>query len=179
MQPIFIEPIIDPEIRNLCAKPYDGHKKGCPSIGKADRCPPKAPMFNHHYDLSFPVYAVINEFDLDAHMFRMAEKHPDWSDKQLRCVLYPDWSDKQLRCVLYWQQTARKQLREKIAAVMEANPALRGYTDTWCPEGMGVNVTETLAAVGITLEWPPKKITRQVAFLGYPFDNLRFDEELS
>ena len=166
MQPIFIEPVIDRSILKLCKTAYHGHPKGCPNLGKADRCPPKAPLFNHHYDLSFPVYAVINEFDLAAHMSRMAEKHPQWSDRQLRCVLY-------------WQQTARKQLREKILVVMTENPALAGYTDTWCPEGMGVNVTETLAAVGITLEWPPEKIVRQVAFLGYPFDNLRFDEEKS
>lgn len=115
-------------------------------------------MFDRVYDMSAPVYAVVNEFDLAGHMSRMAAKHPQWSDRQLRCVLY-------------WQGTARKQLRIKVA---EALKGLPWYTDTWCPEGMGVNVTATMEAVGVTLEWPPEQIVRQVAFLGFPFSNLRF-----
>lgn len=85
-------------------------------------------------------------------MQRMAAKNPSWSDLQLRCVLY-------------WQQTARKQLAVKIETALTALP---GYEATWCPEGMGVNVTATLEQVGIILEWPPQQIARQVAFLGMP-----------
>lgn len=149
-----VYPIINRSIMGLCFKPYPGHPHGCPAAGKTDRCPPLAPDFDKAFDLSRPVYAVVNEFDLGAHATRMLAKHPKWSDRQCRCVLY-------------WQGTARKQLKEKIEKVL-ANPALAGYGSTWCPEGMGVNVTETMKAAGVVLEWPPERIARQVAFIAVP-----------
>lgn len=150
-----VTPVIQNSVRGLCVRPYEGHKKGCPNFNDpkhAHRCPPKAPFFAEHYDLGQPVFAVINEFDLGAHMKRMKERNPGWTDRQLRCVLY-------------WQGTARKQLKAKIEAALATLP---GYEATWCPEGMGVNVTLTLKEAGIDLEWPPNKIARQVAFLAKP-----------
>ena len=35
-----------------------------------------------------------------------------------------------------------------------------------CPEANGVNVTRTLKEYGIELEWPPKRIVRQIAIIG-------------
>ena len=151
---ILITPVVDNTVRSLCVQPYPLHPKGCPNVGKCDRCPPEAPMFNNKFDMTKPIYAVINEYDLAAHVARMKAKHPDWSDRQLRCVLY-------------WQGTARKQLKEKIGAVL-AEQRFHGYEATWCPEGMGVNVTETMMQVGVELEWPPEQTVRQVAFLGFP-----------
>jgi predicted metal-binding protein len=147
---IEVDPQIDYQVRGLCVKPYPLHPKGCPNVGKCDRCPPKAPLFHEAFDLTQPVYAVVNEFDLAAHVERMKAANPQWTDRQLYCVLY-------------WQGTARKQLKAKIEAALSS---FHGYEATWCPEGMGVNVTETLAAIGIELEWPPKRIVRQVALLG-------------
>lgn len=145
-------PVIDSRVRGLCARPYEGHKKGCPNFNDSKhshRCPPGAPLFDKHFDLGQPVYAVVNEFDLAAHMTRMAERNPSWTDRQLRCVLY-------------WQPTARKQLSMLIDAALATLP---GYEATWCPEGMGVDVTATMQRAGVTLEWPPMRIARQVAFL--------------
>ena len=147
-----VDPDIDYQVRGLCVRPYPLHPKGCPNVGKCDRCPPQAPLFHEAFDLTEKVYAVVNEFNLAGHVGRMAAKNPTWSDAQLRCVLYR-------------QGTARKQLRVKIAAALDGLP---GYEATWCPEGMGVNVTETMAAVGIMLEWPPRHIVRQVALLAKP-----------
>jgi hypothetical protein len=42
----------------------------------------------------------------------------------------------------------------------------QNYKVTACPEAMGVVVTETMANVGIKLEWPPKTVTYQVALAG-------------
>lgn len=154
---IRVHPVIEIGVRGLCIKPYEGHKKGCPNFGDpkhSHRCPPNAPLFNHYFDLSLPVYAVINCFDLAAHVERMRES-PTTSH----------WTEKQLRCCLYWQGKARKQLKEKIVEALAKCPPY--YEATWCPEGMGVNVTETLRRVGIELEWPPTRIVRQVAFLAY------------
>lgn len=147
-----VDPCIDYQVRSLCVRPYPLHPKGCPNVGKCDRCPPEAPLFGEVFDLTRQVYAIVNEFDLARHVKRMAVKNPAWSERQLACVLY-------------WQGTARKQLNAKIQAALDHFP---GYVATWCPEGMGVNVTETLAAVGIDLEWPPKQIARQVALLAVP-----------
>jgi len=78
---------------------------------------------------------------------------------------HPDWSKRQLRCVLYWQGTARAELKRRIEAALHAMPGTRAETS---PEAMGVNVTATLAAEGIKLEWPPVRIARQVALIAYP-----------
>jgi len=147
-----VQPVLDFSVRALCVKPYPLHPRGCPNVGKSERCPPAAPGFAHAFDISAPVYVVVNDFDLGGYVSRMAMKHPNWSDAQLRCVLY-------------WQGTARKQLRAKSAAALAGLP---GYEATWCPEGMGVDVTATLAQIGIALEWPPVRVARQVALLGKP-----------
>ena len=153
---IQVYPVIDYSVRGLCVRAYAGHKKGCPNFGDAKhayRCPPGAPLFDRRYDMSAPVYAVINEFDLFLHVERMLAK-PKKNGKAR--------SLEEARCVLYWQNTARKQLQEKISTALSHLP---GYEATWCPEGMGVDVTATLAQIGIVLEWPPKRVARQVAFL--------------
>lgn len=147
-----VSPVLDPSVRGLCCRPYELHPKGCPNFGKRATCPPAAPLYSHAYDMSRPVWAVVNEFALGAHVERMRGAHPDWSDRQLRCVLY-------------WQGGARAELARKIKAALRTLPGCRAET---CPEAMGVNVTSTLAAEGITLEWPPMRIARQVALIAYP-----------
>jgi hypothetical protein len=147
-----VEPVVDHSVRALCAKPYPLHPRGCPNFFSRPTCPPAVPCFDRVFDLSKPVYAVVNEFDIGAHVERMRTSHPEWSDRQLRCVLY-------------WQAGARKLLKAKVA---EALRLLPGYKATACPEGMGVNVTETMRRVGVLLEWPPMRFARQIAFLAAP-----------
>ena len=147
-----VSPVLDPSVRGLCCRPYDLHPKGCPNFGQRAKCPPAAPLFFSVYDASRPVWAVVNDFDLGAHVERLRGAHPYWSDRQLRCVLY-------------WQGGARAELARKITAALRVLPGCRAET---CPEAMGVNVTATLAAEGITLEWPPVRIARQVALSAYP-----------
>lgn len=149
-----IRPFIDITVRNLCKMPYWQHPKGCPNYGKRSTCPPQAPFFRQAFNIYEPIYAVVNEFDLANHVSKMKAKHTDWTDPQLRCVLY-------------WQGTARKQLREKVEQILTME--LKGYIATYCPEAMGVNVDVTLKDIDIILEWPPEYIARQVAFLGRPY----------
>ena len=152
-----VSPVLDPSVRGLCRRPYELHPKGCPNFGQRATCPPAAPLFFSVYDAARPVWAVVNEFDLGAHVERMRAAHPEWSDRQLRCVLY-------------WQGGARAELARKIKAALSTLPGCRAET---CPEAMGVNVTATLAAEGITLEWPPVRIARQVALIAYPNPSLQ------
>ena len=112
----------------------------------------QAPYFDKYFDLSFPVLAVINEFNIQKHMQKMLLNNPTWNEYQ------------QANC-LYWQAGARNVLDRKIDHVLKQDRFKR-YEAKIVPEAMGVNITETLHNIGIDLEWPPRKIARQVALLG-------------
>jgi len=147
-----VEPVRDASVRNLCVRPYPGHPGGCPNYGKRPSCPPRAPMLKRLIRLSDPVYVVWNQFDLGTHCEVMRQKHPDWTERQVRCCLY-------------WQPKARKELRVSIAAMHSQMPWL---LTVMCPEACGVDITATMARVGIEIEWPPVKWAYQVALAGTP-----------
>jgi predicted metal-binding protein len=142
--------VFRPEVRDLCAKPYPGHPFGCPNFEKKRGCPPMAPLFPEVF-IDLPVYAIYNRFDLGSHATRLKKVHPGWS-----------W--RQLTCCLYWQGTARKILKKEIEVFRKQHPDM---VITTCPEAMGVDVTATMASIGVLLEWPPKKWTYQVALAAY------------
>ena len=147
-----ITPVISRQMRALCVKPYAGHAKGCPKFGKCDSCPPAIRFFEKYFDLGQPLYAVWNVFPFGEHVERMRAKHPAWSPRQLACVYY-------------WQNGARRQLEREIEEFLLTHP---GLVVTRCPEARGQNVTETLAAAGVQLEWPPTNFALQVAVAGTP-----------
>jgi hypothetical protein len=145
----------DLRVRGLCGSPYPGHRHGCPKFNSGyPDCPPDAPKVFDFFDERSDFFFVINEFNIEEHIKKMAAAHPRWTDRQLRCCLY-------------WQSTARKQLSQKLAHVLAQNKFC-GFISTTCPEAMGVNVTETVQRIGIKLEWPPKQIARQIALVGRP-----------
>lgn len=148
-----VQPILDAKVRGLCALPYPGHPRGCPNLGVKEGCPPGAPKFADVFDLAQPFVAVVQSFDLAAHVERMRRIHPTWSKGQLACCLY-------------WQGGVRKLLRVEVTKAL-GHVGCSGQLVTYCPEGMGVDVTATLAAVGVKLEWPPKHIVRKVALIGW------------
>ena len=143
-----VTPVLMPlvDVCRLCQRPYEGHPRGCPNFGKRDTCPPEAGMFAYEF-YGDEVYAICVKFQFGYHVKTMRKKHPDWSERQLRCCLY-------------WQGTARKMLREEIARFILDHP---DFTVTACPEAMGVDVTATMQQAGIHLEWPPEVLTHHVA----------------
>ena len=145
-----------PSPRGICVAEYKNHKRGCPNYGKRAYCPPYGPMFDKVFDMTKPFYAITSTHDLGAHVEKMRKRHPDWTDAQLLNVLY-------------WQGQARKELRNIIA---EFNEEYRrqGYYTTIAPEGMGVDVTQTLKNAGIHLEWPARQTVYKVAIAGIPID---------
>ena len=147
-----VTPVIQPSVRELCRRPYPGHPHGCPNHGHRQTCPPSAPLYHAIYDISKPVFAIVTEFDLAAHVAAMREKHPGWSDAQLRCCLY-------------WQPRARMAQKAAVHEFLCDHP---GYRVETVPEAMGVNVTVTMKAAGIELEWPPVHLARQVALGALP-----------
>ena len=152
-----VTPVIDRTVRNLCQRPYHGHPNGCPNYNHVPRCPPYVPIFDTIFDVQYPVFAIVNKFDFRAHVERMRELHPTWSKYQLECCLY-------------WQQGARNRLKGMIKEFQE-NFMMTGYSVVTTPEAMGVDVTKTMATVGVVLEWPPVNFTYQVALAAWRKDN--------
>ncbi|RLG17113.1 hypothetical protein DRN62_02100 [Nanoarchaeota archaeon] len=142
------EVVIDHRSRAWCRLPYPGHPKGCPNYGKDETCPPKAPLLEEIAEPPFVLVAV--KFDLEEHVKRMKERHPNWSDRKARCLLY-------------WQKKVDKRLREICEKVASDMPnALILYK----PEAHGVHVFETCRRAGLTLERNPKKVVWKVAIIG-------------
>lgn len=147
-----VNPEIDEKMRGLCCNPYPNHPKGCPNFGKKEACPPKYPIIQELIDLSpeSPVYIIWTSFDIGAHVNRMRELHPKWTERQLYCCLY-------------WQPRARKALKREVSVFLKEHPDMFIVVT---PEGAGVNITATMAKVGVQLEWPPKNVTYQVVMAG-------------
>jgi hypothetical protein len=144
--------IINDFMRNkACKLPYPDHKKGCPNWNKKIGCPPNSPFVSEFIDLTRPHFFVLIEFDLKAHVQRMKEKHPGWSDRKCRCVLY-------------WQQSALKKLKDEIDIFIHKHPDSR---ITYCPEAMGVNVICTARKLGIPIKTRPTNTVYKVALVGY------------
>ncbi len=141
------------DVRQACRRKYWGHRDGCPNWNTRGTCPPKAPLLWDVLDVERPVVAIWNCFDLAAHVARQRVKHPDWQARQL----------KNLR---HWQPTARKALKEEVARVLQGLDLPLVVCGT--PEACGVNLTATMASIGIELEWPPVSKAYQIVLAGFP-----------
>lgn len=133
-----------------CLLPYPNHQKGCPNYGKKDSCPPFAKPFEEL--IGPPFYLVVVFFDLEAHVTRMKNLHPNWTDKQARCLLY-------------WQGSVKKKLLDEALGFIEANEAKNLFL-LRLPEANGVNVFKTCENVGIKIDRNPTKIVRKVMIIG-------------
>lgn len=140
--------IIDYRSRAWCKLPYPNHPKGCPNLGKKDSCPPEASLFERMVKPPFTLVAV--RFDLGAHTRRMKERHPDWSDRRARCLLY-------------WQKKVNKRLKEVCE---RAFSDIENVKILYSPEANGVHVFGTCRNIGLILERNPKKIVWKVAIIG-------------
>jgi len=143
-----------PAAARWCRLRYPGHPKGCPNFGQRDTCPPQAPPIGQVIDLAQPVWLVWNTFDLGGYAERMRQRHPDWSERQLRCCLY-------------WQGTARKELRKRLDAFMSERFGFGAFdmAAVQVPEAHGVDLTLMMARIGIYL-WPLGDTACQVALVG-------------
>ena len=140
--------VINHRARAWCRLPYPGHPKGCPNFGKTEECPPKAPLFKAIIKPPFILVAV--RFNLEEHVRKMEEKHPNWSEKQAKCLLY-------------WQKKVNKRLKKICEAIASKIPnAIVLYR----PEGNGVHVFETCKKIGLILKKNPKKFVWKVAIVG-------------
>ncbi|HDY87830.1 MAG TPA: hypothetical protein ENH82_06895 [bacterium] len=140
---------IDIRARDWCLFPYPNHPKGCPNYNYKKTCPPQVKVVDKVFDLNKDVWFAIIRFDLVAHMNRMKDKHPNWSERQCKCVLY-------------WQEKVKKELR----LLVENFIMFKEYIWTDCPEAMGVNVFKTFRRLNIPISIHPE-IVNKVALIGH------------
>ncbi len=145
---------IDYKCRGFCKLAYPGHKEGCPNFNKSEECPPKVDTVEKIFDLNKDIFFVVQLFDLKSHMDRMKIKHPNWSDAQLKNLLY-------------WQGGVRKRLKEETEEfIQDINNGAMIYT--LLPEAMGVMVIDTAQEHGIPIEKTPTDTIYKIALVGYP-----------
>jgi len=90
-------------------------------------------------------------FNLEYHAETMKLRHPEWTPRQCRNLLY-------------WQNIVRKDLKSAVKAAMGF---LRCDGVSYCPEGLGVNVFVTARLAGVKLDKIRRlKIDRHVALIG-------------
>jgi hypothetical protein len=116
-----------------CKMPYPDHPNGCPNFPKC--------VMSHPHILSVDLkdrfwYAVLEEFDLKKHTEEMKKKHPNWSERQCRNLLY-------------WQNGVRSRLRKKTESYI--NP-LSDDIILEIPEACGINMIETMSKAGIKIQ---------------------------
>lgn len=130
--------VVDKRAREWCKLPYPNHPKGCPNYDKKANCPPQSYSIEEVYDFICPCWFVIIEFDLKAQAERMKSKHPNWTERQCRCLLY-------------WQGGVNKRLKQEV--IVEARKRKAHISMT--PEAMGINVIKTLQLLGVAIEAKP------------------------
>lgn len=138
--------VICPEVQNWCRLPYTTHKNGCMYYGKRDSCPPKAFLLNKISKAPYTLVAI--KFNLEKHIQKLKRKHPNWSDKQARCV----W---------YFQGTLNKRVREECERIADKDSII-----FYRPEAHGVNVFETCRRIGLRLKRNPQKIVWKIGIIG-------------
>ena len=143
---------INLKAREWCKLPYPGHPKGCPEYGQRASCPPAAPLIADLFDLDAPLWLVCIRFDLAAHVLKMQSSHPDWSYRQLKCVLY-------------WQGGVNAVLRQETVKLVSQMP---DTIYTLYPEAMGINVIATAQDAGLPIETKPVSIVYKISLIGYP-----------
>ena len=132
-----------------CMLPYPNHPKGCPNYGKKASCPPFALPFDCL--VQPPYYMIIEEFDILSHINKMKKRHPHWTERQCRNLLY-------------WQKGVVKRLKKKAQSFAETIG--NEYIVLEVPEANGVNVFETCKKMGIVIEKNPQKRIRKVMIVG-------------
>ena len=138
--------IIDDKVREWCILSYPDHPKGCPNYGKKKVCPPFAPYVRDYFNFDNYLVFVVVKFDIGFHISKMRVKHPNWTERQCRNLLY-------------WQSTVMKELRR---VVEEEYPNCKV---TYIPEAMGVNVFETCRNLGIPIERNPVYYVHKIALV--------------
>ncbi|MBD3228697.1 MAG: hypothetical protein GF329_10980 [Candidatus Lokiarchaeota archaeon] len=150
--------IFTKKTRKWCLLPYPNHPRGCPNYNKNPLCPPfaefleeKVKKFNYFY----LIYAV---FNFREYTRKMMKRHPTWTERQARNLLY-------------WQNSIKKMIRDHLKRILHENSNLEfyllgcgsGFNDKsfkqekiYSMEAAGINVFSVLKNNDISFEIKPK-----------------------
>ena len=128
-----------------CTSPYPGHPKGCPNFPGCPKGKVHFPCHEKLYNIK-KWYAVVHFFDMAEHVRKMREKHPDWSERQLR------------NC-RHWQNGVRKKLREEMSTLPDG-------ILLEIPEAHGIDVVSTMKQHSVEIHFPPENQVVKVMFVG-------------
>lgn len=132
------------DTRKLCALPYPDHPKGCPNHGS---CQYVGDYLEHTLSHLTSLHIAWVEFDLEAHAQALKPRHPNWTERQCRNLLY-------------WQSSLRKHLRLKVIENLGC-----GLEIIHNAEGEGINYYRTMRDFGITLDLPKNLKTVRIIAL--------------
>lgn len=155
MKTIIVESRIiwNKKVKEWCGRPYYDKKNGCPNFNRLPDCPMNNRNIDEILKIEEPAYIVGVEFDLEEHRKRMKDAHPDWSFRQLNCVLY-------------WQKSVEKVLKKEINNFLWKH---LGMISVYKPEAYGVNLTRMLRNSGVPISWDyPLKKVYIVELIGRP-----------
>jgi hypothetical protein len=161
-----IEPSIlayNRKFQDLCMHPFYGHSHGCPNYGRKIGCPPNQSLIDKVLDFENELYAIYTAFRVGEFAQRMRDLHPEWSQQPRQ------WYNPRR-----WQPTSRKQHQNELITFLRE---YRNMTVITVPEAHGINVTDLLSKLGITLnwEWPPKhaldNLVYTVSIAGFSLDH--------
>jgi len=138
----------------FCKRPYPNHPNGCPNYNPNYNpfCPPNTKLFEKKYDKYLIVYAKLN---FKGYVNNRLKDHPDWTDKQAKCVLY-------------WQGSVKKLLKihlKKYSGIYELYGCGSGFNGSPSMEAVGINVFSTMKLNGIKLELHPSNYVYLVCLL--------------
>lgn len=130
--------VCNPKVMDWCGLPYPRHPKGCPNFQKPERkrCPYNTVYIEKYLDKKKPLYLVRSDFNLSAYVKIMRDKHPTWTERQLRNVLY-------------WQQGPKGVLKRRA---MELAHKVGANLVVTAGEAVGINLYATCARAGWRLE---------------------------
>lgn len=117
-------------IQRWCRMPYIGHPKGCPN---AEGCDLFIDDLWHQVWEAKALHLLWIEFDLDGWEKAMASRHPEWTSRQCRNLLY-------------WQKTVRAELRQAAKDLFPEGQLIIGA------EGGGVDYYLTMRRLGVPLD---------------------------
>jgi predicted metal-binding protein len=140
------------KVQGWCALPYPNHPKGCPNYGKHPNCPPNCQYVTQVFNMRACMYLVHSEFDLASHVENMRKRHPSWTERQLRNVLY-------------WQKKSKNQMKERMFHAIKLTGCNTYHA---FPEALGVHMYATCLKAGLKLE-RIKDITicKHIALIGW------------
>lgn len=102
---------------------------------------------------------IIAKFDFEKYIHLMQQKNPNWSQKQIRCVLY-------------WQSQIKKILKKEI---QKYHPDLvlscGSGIGTYSMEAVGIDVMNSLKKLNFPIEIKPQHYVHLVCLIGFKAQN--------